>query len=625
MLETLSHGAPHLPEELIYQYMRTSLKQVLYIERMDVRLERFTGRGLSYGKALREAQKLAVLTLLEEGVNRQFPPHRIDPSWSPEYLADFLRVYEQEYQNIMAPDNRRAVVQHFTDSTGVPLNSMYHYAQIREAALKVRLAVLNDVTRPATDALFRELDALVSVVTEPGHDARHVAVVQPENAGLDNVPLVAPALPAQPDARPEPNRITEDLTIGALIDQFARAEAAVATNDADFGPDLAGIFWRMVRQDGLTDSVARQRASDLRLFCFVTGVQSILDLQQWHMRRYADALKEIPKNFLRSIHDKNRNYAQVKQIAATLPKEQVGLAVGTIERHLKTLDLVLERAQSEGHKLTFTPDVKRLAPKQKGRAPAHKRRSVFRLDEARAVFAHSLWQGHKSPDRRHEPGKFLEKDSRYWVPLILAYTGARRAEIAGLTPTDIGLVDGIPAITIQAHEWRGIKGEAPGTTDPRLKLTRTVPIHEHLLELGLMEHAKAMEAQGRKLLFPDVVPKPGKKKRALGISEEEQNVEKFGETLDYMWRKSLTVALKGNPRKLCMHSLRHYVNNTLIHADGVHEVTRVDLLGHVEADDDDPKSPKKAHANRSINTTTYRDDVPMSIKHEAIKKLPRLF
>jgi integrase len=628
MLETLSFAAPHLPEELIHQYMRTSLKQVLSNMRMDLRLERFTGRGLQIGKALREAQKLAVQTLLEEGVHPQYPPHRIDPAWSSEYLADFLRVYELEYQSIMAPDARRTLAENFTESTGVTLNSMYHHAQIREAALKVRFAALTDVTRPTSDALLKEVDALVSDAIDPGPQTLPAVTIPDNNDVPNNPPLIAsvpPALPVTPDTLPEPNRITDDLTIGALIEQFDRAEAAVATNDADFGPDLAGIFWRMARQDGLSKDVSSQRASDLRLFCFVTGVQSIKDLQQWHMRRYADALKEIPKNFLRSAHDKNRSYAQVKQIAATLPKDDVGRAPDTVKRHLKTLELVLERAQSEGHKLTFTPDVKKLAPKQKGQALAHKRRSVFRLDEARAVFAHSLWQGHKSPDRRHEPGKFLEKDSRYWIPLILAYTGARRAEIAGLAPSDIGLIDGIPAITIQAHEWRGIKGEAPGTTDPRLKLTRTVPIHEHLLELGLMEHASAMLAGGRKLLFPDVVPKPGKKKRALGITEEEQNVEKFGETIDYMWRKSLVIALHGNPRELCMHSLRHYVNDTLIHAEGVHDVTRVDLLGHVESDDDDPKNPKKAHAKRSINTSTYRDDVPMSIKHIAIKKLPRLF
>jgi integrase len=626
MLETLSFIAPHLPEELIYEYMRTSLKQVLSNMRMDVRLERFTGRGLQIGNALREAQKRAVQTLLEDGVHRQFPPHRIDPAWSPDYLADFLRVYEQEYQNIMAPDARRTLAQHFTESTGITLNSMYHHAQIREAALKVRFAALTDVTRPTTDALLKEVDALVSAAVDPTPEAPHVAVKQGENAGTDGVPLFGPApsaLPVPPDTLPDPNRIEGDLTIGALMEQFDRAEAAVATNDADFGPDLAGIFWRMARQDGLSKDVSSQRASDLRLFCFVTGVQSIKDLQQWHLRRYADALKEIPKNFLRSAHDKNRSYAQVKQIAASLSKDEVGRAPDTVKRHLKTLELVLERAQSEGHKLTFTAEVKKLAPKQKGQA--HKRRSVFRFSEAQAVFGHSLWQGLKSPGRRHETGKHLVKDSRYWIPLILAYTGARRAEIAGLAPSDIGLIDGIPAITIQAHEWRGIKGEAPGTTDPRLKLTRTVPIHEHLLELGLMEHASAMLAGGRKLLFPDVVPKPGKKKRALGITEEEQNVEKFGETIDYTWRKSLSIALKGNPRKLCMHSLRHYVNDTLIHTEGVHDVTRVDLLGHVESDDDDPKNPKKAHAKRSINTSTYRDDVPMSIKHIAIKKLPRLF
>lgn len=67
-----------------------------------------------------------------------------------------------------------------------------------------------------------------------------------------------------------------------------------------------------------------------------------------------------------------------------------------------------------------------------------------------------------------------------------------------------------------------------------------------------------------------------------------------------------------------MHSLRHYVNNVLIHAQGVHEATRFDLLGHVDA-----ASAGRAASN--VNVTTYRDDVPMAVRRAAIKLLPRLF
>ena len=78
------------------------------------------------------------------------------------------------------------------------------------------------------------------------------------------------------------------------------------------------------------------------------------------------------------------------------------------------------------------------------------------------------------------------------------------------------------------------------------------------------------------------------------------------------------MTLERNPRKLCRHSQRHYVNNTLIHAEGVHEVTRFDIVGHVS---DDREEDRKT----AVNTSTYRDDTPMAIKAAAIEKLERLF
>lgn len=63
-----------------------------------------------------------------------------------------------------------------------------------------------------------------------------------------------------------------------------------------------------------------------------------------------------------------------------------------------------------------------------------------------------------------------------------------------------------------------------------------------------------------------------------------------------------------------MHSLRHYVNNQLIHIAEVHAVTRLDLLGHIDKGED-----------ANINTAVYRDESPMEIKRRAVECLARLF
>lgn len=45
----------------------------------------------------------------------------------------------------------------------------------------------------------------------------------------------------------------------------------------------------------------------------------------------------------------------------------------------------------------------------------------------------------------------------------------------------------------------------------------------------------------------------------------------------------------------------------------LHDVTCIDMLGHVQDDDEE-----------GINTSTYRDETPLDIKRAAIEMLPRL-
>lgn len=614
MLDSFVLMTPELPEDLVARYMDLCLRRTLVDMTRQNRMARMTGRVQNDTPWRQEMQKFVVTVLLEDGLTPRFPPCRIDPAWSPEQLEVVLGLYHAEYQRIMSPEGRGAMLRQFADIADVPVKSMEHHAQLREATLLARLSALSGPIVP------KQAISIPAVGTGPAVPELPLITERPATSVAPAV-IVSPAAPLTPEEpkktlppiTPGVELIEGQLTIGALMAQFKQAQAQDFSTAGQYGRDLAGIFWRMAIQDRLSREVASQRAADLRLFCFVTEVQTIDQVEQWHLRRYSDALQKTPKTFLRSCHDQNRSLAQVEQMARALPPSQVGLAPGTVKRHIKTLELTLARARSEGHRIGFDPDVKTLRPKIKGKA--HKRRSVFTFTELKTLFAHSMWQGHRSQNRRHAPGDVLTKDGRYWIPLILSYTGARRAEIAGLLPGDIGEVDGIPAITIQVHNWRGIKGEDDDATEPFEKLTRIVPVHSHLIELGLLEYVQRMRKRGETFLFPDVIPQP---RNGMPLPPpEELTVDKFGEAIDYQWRQCLKIALNGNPRKLCLHSLRHYVNHFLIHAQGVHEVTRFDLLGHVSDEDDDGKA--------AVNTSTYRDETPIAVKAAAIELLPRIF
>jgi len=319
MLDSFVLVTPELPEDLIARYMEICLRQTVSTMTRQNRLARMTGRVNHDATWRLEMQKKTVTSLLEDGLRPELPPARIEPDWSPDELEVVLRIYHAEYQRIMSPAGRAAMVQQFEKVSDLPIQSLEHHAQLREATLKARLAALagdgpcHQATNTPSDVKRSTQSALVSASGSSPTD-------------MDETPR-----PLTPGV----TLIDGQLTIAALVEQFKQAETQEQTATGAYGRDLAGIFWRMAVQDGLSADVARQRAADLRLFCFVTGIQTIDALEQWHLRRYSDALKQIPKTFLRSSRDQNRSLPQVQQMASTMPSSQVGLAAGTVKRHFK--------------------------------------------------------------------------------------------------------------------------------------------------------------------------------------------------------------------------------------------------------------------------------------------------
>jgi integrase len=76
---------------------------------------------------------------------------------------------------------------------------------------------------------------------------------------------------------------------------------------------------------------------------------------------------------------------------------------------------------------------------------------------------------------------------RHWVPWLCAYTGARAGEITQLRGVDVAERDGVLAIRI-----------TPEAGTVKTRTPRTVPLHEHLIDQGFLEFAKA---SGRGPLF----------------------------------------------------------------------------------------------------------------------------
>lgn len=89
-----------------------------------------------------------------------------------------------------------------------------------------------------------------------------------------------------------------------------------------------------------------------------------------------------------------------------------------------------------------------------------------------------------------------QDDPMRWILAMLAGTGARLAEIVGLTMEDINLDGDYPHVILQVHPWRDIKG-AKGMRGVK---DRTVPLVG--AALWAAQRVKSQATQGQRFAFP---------------------------------------------------------------------------------------------------------------------------
>lgn len=346
----------------------------------------------------------------------------------------------------------------------------------------------------------------------------------------------------------------------------APVTASPSTSPADplYDADISAIAQRIVdrksqRRKPISPATRSQFLRSATLFQRITGISDIREIQPAHVTRFYDVMKALPKSWGKHRADAGAPMAEILTRARGLPPEEIGLEISTLNRHLGNLQSVIDWARKEG--MAIPPGV---CPKdlfERDPERARDKRRAFGADELRKVFRHSLWTGCKGLRQRHEPGSKIIRDAHFWAPIIAAYTGARREEIAALRVTDIGEEDGIPFFRFEENANRGVKTAAG---------VRRVPLHSRLIELGFPAYVEKMRDRRQGDLFPEL--KPG--------NHVKGGLRRFGEALSYHWRTSLRAALDGNPRGYDFHALRHYVNNLLLHETEVPKAVRLDLIGH---------------------------------------------
>jgi integrase len=164
----------------------------------------------------------------------------------------------------------------------------------------------------------------------------------------------------------------------------------------------------------------------------------------------------------------------------------------TVRKQLRALSAVLnfavQRLEAMPEEPVSASGMLRALAKAASRSESRSREDkVYRRDELRAIFSSPLFKGAWAPSRA-DFGRAL-----YWLPLLMAYTGGRREELAQLLATDVQRCS-------DANVWFLSISPGESKTVKTASSRRRVPLHDDLLALGFLEYAQGVPQDGR--LFP---------------------------------------------------------------------------------------------------------------------------
>lgn len=236
------------------------------------------------------------------------------------------------------------------------------------------------------------------------------------------------------------------------------------------------------------------------------------------------------------------------------------LTPGTVDRYLA--DLVAFFNWMRLHDLiTGTPDAVLGGVKL---SPAKTRRDAFSDADLQTVFG---------PSYPADTGGRLEF---YWVPLLMAYQGARLEEMAQLHREDVHKVGSVWCIAITDAHGGHLKTEAS---------RRTIPVHPELIGLGFVEYVK-VAAEGH--LWP-------------GLRHVRNG---YGEPVGSWFNARLRRLGITSPKKV-LYSFRHTFITRLLSAD-VPQAIVEQLDGHAPV---------------GMTAGNYFKGAPVAKLREAIEKL----
>ncbi len=222
----------------------------------------------------------------------------------------------------------------------------------------------------------------------------------------------------------------------------------------------------------------------------------------------------------------------------------IGLKAQTIRKHFANIDTFFTHLRGNGYAIfDWTFDGIR-PPKQKTGEVRHQTDKPS-PEKMRPIFDAPIFVGCASGKQRGKPGTLVFHDSLYFMPMLFAYLGARRGELAGLAVKDV----------YSHHKWGWILHIRPNDFRriKNIQSDRILPVPDELIRLNFLTYRQRLDDLGETRLFPELFSHLTQNDPGDRFYDEFKPIMKniLGEA---MWVRSL-------------HALRHGFSNTLKQAD----------------------------------------------------------
>lgn len=209
-------------------------------------------------------------------------------------------------------------------------------------------------------------------------------------------------------------------------------------------------------------------------FTAIVGDRPITDYKRDNLLDYVEILKKLPKNLnkIKELRDK-----VFVDVLAMLQRDELKkyekLDVTTINKKLVSINSIFRHAHRHGYISTNFADNLKL---KDDRRPDEER-DPYAIEDLKKWFSSPVYA-------KYTAARILKAPERFWIPLIMLFSGCRSGEVCQLYKNDIQMFDGIQCFSINQEEDKSIK---------RMASKRIVPIHPELIKLGFLKYVDSVK------------------------------------------------------------------------------------------------------------------------------------